>query len=164
MYMTEVTTDDIRLALLVASKKSSGLYNTVNMLFKNIFNSAERSQVLDYDPSENISAKGGKQSKKKEALTDEQALSLIETVESDEKQVGNKKTIVNIGTLSRFYTANEVVNLDTLKTKKIVSKDTGYVKILASGVLDKPLIVEANSYSIDAVKMILLTGGKVIKK
>ena len=100
----------------------------------------------------------------KEALTDEQALSLIETVESEEKQVGNKKTIVNIGTLSRFYTANEVVNLDTLKTKKIVSKDTGYVKILASGVLDKPLIVEANSYSIDAVKMILLTGGKVIKK
>ena len=56
MYMSEVTTDDIRLALLVASKKSSGLYNTVNMLFKNIFNSAERSQILEYDPSENISA------------------------------------------------------------------------------------------------------------
>ena len=80
MYMSEVTTDDIRLALLVASKKSSGLYNTVNMLFKNIFNSAERSQVLDYDPSENISAKGGKQTKKKDALTDEQVRTLLETV------------------------------------------------------------------------------------
>ena len=99
----------------------------------------------------------------KEALTDEQALALIETVESTEKQVGNKKTIVNIGTLSRFYQANEIVNIETLKNKKIVSKDTGYVKILASGILDKPLTVEANSYSIDAVKMILLTGGKVIK-
>ena len=100
----------------------------------------------------------------KEALTDEQALSLIETLEVEEdKQAGNKKTIVNIGTLSRFYEANEVVDLSSLKTKKIVSKDTGYVKILASGVLDKPLIVVANSYSIDAVKMILLTGGKVTK-
>ena len=99
----------------------------------------------------------------KQALSDEQALSLIETIESDVKQIGNKKTIVNIGTLSRFYEANETVNLDTLKTKKIVSKDTGYVKILASGILDKPLIVEANGYSIDAVKMILLTGGKVRK-
>ena len=102
-------------------------------------------------------------SEAKEALSDEQALALIETVESEDKPLGNKKTIVNIGTLSRFYEANEVVNIETLKNKKIVSKDTGYVKILASGVLDKPLIVEANSYSIDAVKMILLTGGKVKK-
>ena len=105
-------------------------------------------------------------SEAKEALTDEQALSLIQTVENTEDKpasTGNKKTIVNIGTLSRFYEANEIVNLETLKTKKIVSKDTGYVKILASGVLDKPLQVEANSYSIDAVKMILLTGGKVSK-
>lgn len=100
----------------------------------------------------------------KEALTDEQALSLIETIEvEDNKSAGTKKTIVNIGTLSRFYEANEVVDLSSLKTKKIVSKDTGYVKILASGVLDKPLVVVANSYSIDAVKMILLTGGKVTK-
>ena len=102
-------------------------------------------------------------SEAKEALTDEQALALIETTENEEKPMGNKKTIVNIGTLSRFFEANEVVNIETLKNKKIVSKDTGYVKILASGVLDKPLIVEANSYSIDAVKMILLTGGKVKK-
>jgi ribosomal protein L15/predicted transport protein len=100
----------------------------------------------------------------KEALTDEQALSLIETIDVEEnKSAGTKKTIVNIGTLSRFYEPHEVVDLSSLKTKKIVSKDTGYVKILASGVLDKPLNVVANSYSIDAVKMILLTGGKVTK-
>ena len=100
----------------------------------------------------------------KEALTDEQALALIETIESvEDKSIGNKKTIVNIGTLSRFFEPNDTVDLSSLKAKKIISKDTGYVKILASGVLDKPLNVVANSYSIDAVKMILLTGGKVTK-
>jgi hypothetical protein len=42
-------------------------------LVKCIFYSAERSQLLDYNPSAGISAKGGKPTKKKEALTDEQA-------------------------------------------------------------------------------------------
>ena len=56
MYMSDVTADDIRLALVPVSKKSEGLYNTVNMLFKCIFYSAERSQLLDYNPSAGISA------------------------------------------------------------------------------------------------------------
>lgn len=43
MYLSDVTADDIRLALVPVSKKSAGLYNTVNMLFKCIFYSAERS-------------------------------------------------------------------------------------------------------------------------
>lgn len=80
MYMSDVTADDIRLALVPVSKKSEGLYNTVNMLFKCIFYSAERSQLLDYNPSAGISAKGGNPTKKKEALTDEQAKVLLDTV------------------------------------------------------------------------------------
>ena len=79
MYMSDVTADDIRVALVPVSKKSEGMYNTVNMLFKCIFYSAERSQLLDYNPSAGISAKGGKPTKKKEALTDEQAKRLLET-------------------------------------------------------------------------------------
>ena len=43
------------------------------------FYSAERNQLLDYNPAEGISAKGGKPTKKKEALTDEQAKRLLET-------------------------------------------------------------------------------------
>lgn len=80
MYMSDVTADDIRLALVPVSKKSEGLYNTVNMLFKCIFYSAERSQLLDYNPSAGISAKGGNPAKKKDALTDEQAKVLLDTV------------------------------------------------------------------------------------
>lgn len=80
MYLSDVTADDIRLALIPVSKKSASLYNTVNMLFKCIFYSAERSQLLDYNPAAGISAKGGKPKKEKEALTDEQAKLLLDTV------------------------------------------------------------------------------------
>ena len=60
MYMEEVTADDIRLALVPLTKKSEGLYNTVNMLIKCIFYSAERSELITYNPCVGISAKGRK--------------------------------------------------------------------------------------------------------
>ena len=80
MYLSDVTADDIRLALIPLTTKAAGLYSTVNMLIKCVSYSAERSQLLDYNPCVGISAKGGKQSKKKEALTDEQTKLLLDTV------------------------------------------------------------------------------------
>lgn len=80
MYMEEVTSDDIRLALVPLSKKSAGLYNTVNMLIKCIFYSAERSQLIEYNPCEGLNAKGGKERKKKDALTDQQTEVLLDTI------------------------------------------------------------------------------------
>ena len=80
MYLSDVTADDIRLALIPLSKKSEGMYNTVNMLFKCIFYSAERSQLLDFNPSAGISGKGGKPTKDKDALTDEQVTTLLNAV------------------------------------------------------------------------------------
>ena len=80
MYMEEVTADDIRLALVPMSKKSEGMYNKVNMLIKCIFYSAERSQLITYNPCEGISAKGGKAGKRKEALTDQQTEVLLDAV------------------------------------------------------------------------------------
>ena len=70
MYLSDVTADDIKLAMIPVSKMSQGYYSTVNMLMKCIFYSAERSNLLDYNPSAGISAKGGKPKKKKDALTD----------------------------------------------------------------------------------------------
>ena len=78
--MEEVTADDIRLALIPLSNKSESLHNTVNMLLKCIFYSAERSQLLEYNPCEGISAKGGKPTQKKDSLTDQQVEVLLETV------------------------------------------------------------------------------------
>jgi len=80
MYLADVTTDDLRLALVPVSKMSVGTFNRVNMLIKSIFYSAERSEVIDYNPAAVISAKGGKPSKKKDALTDAQMKSLLDTV------------------------------------------------------------------------------------
>lgn len=80
MYMEEVTADDIRLALVPLSKKSAGMYNLVNMLIKCIFYSAERSQLIAYNPCVGLNAKGGKAAKKKDALTDRQTEILVDTV------------------------------------------------------------------------------------
>lgn len=80
MYMSEVTADDIRLALVPVAKKSSGMYDGVNMLIKSIFQSAERSNVLDENPSMGICPKGGQAPKKKDALSDAQVKILLDTV------------------------------------------------------------------------------------
>ena len=80
MYMEEVTSDDIRLALVPLSKKSEGLYDKVNMLLKCVFYTAERSQILEHNPCDGISGKGGKPAKKREALTDQQVAVLLDTV------------------------------------------------------------------------------------
>ncbi len=80
MYMEEVTTDDIRLALVPLSKKSEGLYSKVNMLIKCVFYTAERSQIIEHNPCEGILGKGGKPAKKREALTDQQVAVLLDTV------------------------------------------------------------------------------------
>ena len=52
----------------------------INMLLKCVFYSAERSQLLEYNPCEGLSAKGGKPGKKINALTDEQVKLLLDTV------------------------------------------------------------------------------------
>ena len=66
-------------------------------------------------------------------------------------------------TLSQKFADNEHVNLKTLKEKKMIHPNVDYIKILGRGTLNKCLFVEANAFSADAVKMIVLTGGHAIK-
>ena len=80
LYMSDVTSDDIRLALVPVSKKSASVYSVVNMLIKCVFYSAERSHIIDDNPTKGISAKGGTPAKGKDALTDTQVKQLLETV------------------------------------------------------------------------------------
>lgn len=80
MYMANVTTDDVRLALVAASEKSNSVYRSVHMLYKAIFNSAVDSNIIDYSPCERISAKGGKPQKDKDALTDDQIVKLLSAI------------------------------------------------------------------------------------
>lgn len=80
MYMAEVTADDIKLAIVPASKKSSSVYRSVNMLLKCIFYSAEDSHIIDENPTKRLSAKGGTPQKERDALTDKQAEQLLSAI------------------------------------------------------------------------------------
>ena len=51
MKMTEVTADDIKMALVPVSKKSASVFKSVNILLKCIFNSAEDSKIIRYNPT-----------------------------------------------------------------------------------------------------------------
>ena len=81
-----------------------------------------------------------------------------------------KKVIVNIDTISKAYHAGEIVNIASLKEKKLIVKNAKFVKVLARGTLDKPLKIKAGEFSDTAIKMIRLVGGSpthvkyVIKK
>ena len=80
MYMSDVTADDIKLAMVPVAKRSEAVYSTVNMLFKSIFYSAEYSNLIKDNPTKKLNAKGGIPKKEKEALTDDQAAKLLDTI------------------------------------------------------------------------------------
>lgn len=70
--------------------------------------------------------------------------------------------IINIGVLDDNFNAHDVITLSVLKEKGLISSKVGRMKVLADGVLNKPLTIKSESYSIQAIKMIELTGGTVI--
>ena len=76
---------------------------------------------------------------------------------------GLEREIINLGDISAAFEPNDRVDVNSLKAKQLVSSETGYIKVLGGGVIDKPLMIYANDFSLSAVKMIALTGGKVTK-
>ena len=81
MRMADVTADDIKMALIPVSKKSASVYKSVNIILKCIFNSAEDSKIITYNPTRFLSSKGGGVPQKdRESLTDEQAELLLDTI------------------------------------------------------------------------------------
>ena len=76
---------------------------------------------------------------------------------------GKKKYSVSTSVLSEHFDNNSVVDINAMKRRGVIPKDAKYVKITADGVIDKPLTVIADSFSLSAVKMIALTGGEVRK-
>lgn len=98
-----------------------------------------------------------------ELLTNGIARTLIRRSGENITTDGIKRGVVNIDTLSLNFEAGERVDINVLKAKGLLARDVGYYKVLARGVLDKPLIIYANDFSISAVKMIALTGGEIYK-
>ncbi len=97
-----------------------------------------------------------------ETMSDEAAEHAIEMDTVHHHQSGSKE-VINIDTLSQNFNDGDIVDLEALKKKKLVSSKCGYVKVLARGTLDKRLIVDLDDYSIQAVKMIVLMDGHAKK-
>ena len=76
---------------------------------------------------------------------------------------GRGRTVINVDTLSRSFIAGDKIDINILKKKGLIAQDAAYIKVLARGMIDKPLDVYANDFSLTAVKMIVLSGGKAIK-
>ena len=79
------------------------------------------------------------------------------------KQKSSGTALVNIDDLAKNFNAGDTINLAILKEKGLVPKNSAHLKILARGVLSKPLVVCASQFSLKAVKMIVLVGGSAVK-
>ena len=96
-----------------------------------------------------------------EMMADEEAEAQMER--SGRMADKTRTAIVNIDTLSDYFEDGEYVDIDAMKARiPFFDKRATYVKVLARGILTKTLEVEADVYSMEAAKMILLLGGKVI--
>lgn len=106
-----------------------------------------------------------------DTVTAEQAADLLDNTVAEHHiahlaksgQKEGKQDIVNIDTLDQNFEENDTVTLEKLKELKLVEPSTVRLKVLARGMLTKPLTVRAEDFSIDAVKMILLTGGTPVE-
>ena len=96
-----------------------------------------------------------------ELMADEEAEGQV--IRSGRVADKTRTAIVNIDTLSDYFEDGEYVDIDAMKARiPFFDKRATYVKVLARGFLTKTLEVEADVYSMEAAKMILLLGGKVI--
>ena len=93
-------------------------------------------------------------------ITDALAEALVMADERVIYTEGSRHGVINVDTLSAAFAPGEEVDINRLKKKKLIAKDVGYLKVLARGSIDKPLTVYADDFSLGAIKMIALTGGR----
>ena len=79
-YMAEITPDDVNMAITKAADKSASIYRSVQMLYKMIFTSACKSNIIDRSPCEDLNPRGGKPAKEKKALTEAQVQTLLDAI------------------------------------------------------------------------------------
>lgn len=101
-------------------------------------------------------------------LSDEEALELIEVVKNKQYTINKfmpiNKYVVFVDDLDTLYSAGETVTISDLIEKEALPKEENiFLEIRAKGRLNKPLTVEAHSFDPAAIKMIILTDGKVIQ-
>lgn len=96
-------------------------------------------------------------------ITDSLAKSLLRKDEAVVVTNGKRKGIINVDTLSKNFAPYDKIDVNRLKEMSLIPYDTAYIKVLARGIIDKPLSVYANDFSLSAIKMIALTGGESVR-
>lgn len=96
-------------------------------------------------------------------ITDPLAKSLLKKEGDVIYTEGTGRAQISVGQLSDAFEMDDVVDINALKEKSLISEDVGYVKLVGGGKIDKPLTVYANDFTLSAIKMIALSGGQAIK-
>lgn len=120
----------------------------------------EPSSVLPLPEAEEPSVDAVDVSTADALITDALAQALVMTEEREIYTEGSRRGVINVDTLSAAFAAGEEVDINRLKKKRLIASDVGYLKVLARGSIDKPLTVYADDFSLGAIKMIALTGGR----
>lgn len=95
-------------------------------------------------------------------LSDEDACRLTAVVDRSGEKRGGPVATVYLDTLSDRFSADSYVNLRILKQAGIAPRECQSMRVYARGTLRKPLMIEADGFSSEAVKMISLSGGRAI--
>ncbi len=89
---------------------------------------------------------------------------LLETLDSEGGHIKKQNCIdVWLDTIGVNFDSGEIVNTAALIRKGLVPPNTRHIRVLGRGTLDKALTIEANQFSLAAVKMIVLTGGNPVR-
>ena len=94
-------------------------------------------------------------------IANEVAAAAIIVEGNAQRKAPGKKGIINVDTLSANFASDDVITIQSLRDKKLIEPGVKQVKLLARGKLDKVLHVELQDYSLEAVKMVIATGGTV---
>ena len=95
-------------------------------------------------------------------LSDEEARALAERKAIPPAEGESKIVTVSVSTLSEYFPDGVRVNLAALKRKRLVAEDATGFRVVGKNTLERSLVVTANAFNTNALKMILLTGGRAI--
>ena len=98
-----------------------------------------------------------------ELISDSLAKSLLRKSGKTVYTKGRGRAAVSVDSLCKCFKSGELVDVNRMKEKGLISDDVSYVKIRASGEISKPLFVYASDFTPSAVKMIALSGGEAIR-
>ncbi len=95
-----------------------------------------------------------------ELVTDEEAEAHIEIIHTGASARSGKMGEINLDIICENFEDGETVDVEALRAKRLVSQKVVKVKILARGIMTKRLTIIASKFSLQAVKMIKLAGGR----